>query len=112
MYGNQGRMKFGMRSNMHGRVTRVLHFLMMSYCRYLGVHLTSLRSSLFLFLLSFKFFLFCKKRFNGWGVTLFDSLSTMWIMGLRDEFEEAVDSIRDLQFHATKVNTNPLLSYH
>ena len=24
-------------------------------------------------------------------------------MGLRDEFEEAVDSIRDFQFHATKV---------
>ena len=47
---------------------------------------------------------FFSKRFNGWGVTLFDSLSTMWIMGLRDEFAEAVDSIRDLQFHATKVN--------
>ena len=54
-------------------------------------------------LLSFAF-----KRFNGWGVTLFDSLSTMWVMGLRDEFAEAVDSIRDLQFHATKVNqTSP-----
>ena len=27
----------------------------------------------------------------------------MWIMGLRDEFTDAVDSIRDFQFHATKV---------
>jgi len=41
-------------------------------------------------------------KYNGWGVTLFDSLDTMWIMGLRDEFADAVHAIRDVQFHATK----------
>ena len=107
MSGNRGRMKFGMRSNMHGRVTRVLHILVMSCCRYLGVHLTS---CVLLFSLSFFSLIFSTKSFNGWSVTLFDSLSTMWIMGLRDDFEEAVDSIRDLQFHATKVKQP--LSYH
>jgi hypothetical protein len=45
-----------------------------------------------------------KKRYNGWGVTLFDSLDTLWIMGLRDEFADAVDGIRDFQFHATRVS--------
>jgi Glycosyl hydrolase family 47 len=104
-------MKFGMRSNMPGRVTRVLHILMMSCCRYLGIHLTSC-----VLLLSFLSFLsievsFFTKRFSGWSVTLFDSLSTMWIMGLREEFDEAVDSIRDIQFNITKVNHTPL-NYH
>jgi mannosyl-oligosaccharide alpha-1,2-mannosidase len=28
--------------------------------------------------------------FGGWGATLVDSLDTLWIMGLRDEFDEAV----------------------
>ena len=54
--------------------------------------------------LSIEFYFFTK-RFNGWSVTLFDSLGTMWIMGLREEFKEAVDSIRGIQFNITKVNT-------
>ncbi|PFH51964.1 glycoside hydrolase family 47 protein [Amanita thiersii Skay4041] len=29
-------------------------------------------------------------NFNGWGVTLFDALDTMWLMGLHDMFREAV----------------------
>ena len=42
MSGNRGRMKFGMRSSMHGRVTKILHILMMSCSRYLRVvHLTT-----------------------------------------------------------------------
>jgi mannosyl-oligosaccharide alpha-1,2-mannosidase len=28
--------------------------------------------------------------FGGWGATLVDNLDTLWIMGLKDEFEEAV----------------------
>lgn len=31
-----------------------------------------------------------KESYGGWGATLFDSLDTLWIMGLRDEFYEAV----------------------
>ena len=79
---------------------------MTSCCHYLGVHLTSL-FSFFLTLAPFICVDLLLKRYNGWGVTLFDSLSTMWVMGLRDEFTEAVDSIRDLQFHATNVKPNP-----
>ncbi|KAF9043367.1 glycoside hydrolase [Panaeolus papilionaceus] len=41
-------------------------------------------------------------KYNGWGVTLFDSLDTMWIMGLKDEFKAAVDSIKDLHMRPTK----------
>ncbi|KAF9483729.1 seven-hairpin glycosidase [Pholiota conissans] len=29
-------------------------------------------------------------KFNGWSVTLFDSLDTMWIMGLEEEFARAI----------------------
>ncbi|KAF4586522.1 hypothetical protein EYR38_010801 [Pleurotus pulmonarius] len=31
-----------------------------------------------------------KDNFNGWGVSMIDSMDTMWIMGLRDEFDTAV----------------------
>ncbi|PPQ80066.1 hypothetical protein CVT25_001495 [Psilocybe cyanescens] len=41
-------------------------------------------------------------KYNGWSVTLFDSLDTMWIMGLREDFEEAMENIKDLHFKATK----------
>ncbi|KAJ3817155.1 glycoside hydrolase [Lentinula raphanica] len=32
-------------------------------------------------------------NFNGWGVTIYDALDTMWIMGLSEYFEEAVQLI-------------------
>ena len=31
-----------------------------------------------------------KNPFNGWGATLVDSLDTLWMMGMTDEFDEAV----------------------
>jgi mannosyl-oligosaccharide alpha-1,2-mannosidase len=37
-------------------------------------------------------------RHNGWSVTLFDSLDTMWIMGLKSEFQEALEDINDRRF--------------
>ncbi|PPR01327.1 hypothetical protein CVT24_006329 [Panaeolus cyanescens] len=43
-------------------------------------------------------------KYNGWSVTLFDSLDTMWIMGLKEEFKAAVASIKDKHFNATKPN--------
>ncbi|KXX78532.1 Endoplasmic reticulum mannosyl-oligosaccharide 1,2-alpha-mannosidase [Madurella mycetomatis] len=33
--------------------------------------------------------------FGGWGATLVDSLDTLWIMGLRDEFDMAVDAVHN-----------------
>lgn len=36
--------------------------------------------------------------FNGWGATLVDSLDTLWMMGLKDEFEEAVKKVEDIDF--------------
>ncbi|CAG8191231.1 unnamed protein product [Penicillium olsonii] len=36
--------------------------------------------------------------FNGWGATLVDSLDTLWIIELRDEFSEAVDAIKHIDF--------------
>ncbi|KAF9525568.1 glycoside hydrolase [Crepidotus variabilis] len=43
-------------------------------------------------------------QYNGWGLTLFDSLDTMWVMGLKDEFRKAVDSVRTTHFNATMEN--------
>ena len=101
-------MKSGMRSSMRGRVTRVLHILMTSYYHYLGVNLTSFSAPPLLPFFPLTCIVFLNKRYNGWGVTLFDSLDTLWIMGLRDEFADAVDDIRDQRFHATKVSQRPL----
>lgn len=36
--------------------------------------------------------------FNGWGATLVDALDTLWIMDLRDEFSEAVDAVKTIDF--------------
>ncbi|KAJ5168052.1 uncharacterized protein N7482_003646 [Penicillium canariense] len=36
--------------------------------------------------------------FNGWGATLVDSLDTLWIMDMKDEFSEAVDAVRKINF--------------
>lgn len=39
-----------------------------------------------------------RKKFGGWGATLVDSLDTMWIMGLKKEFEEALEFVEKLDF--------------
>lgn len=36
--------------------------------------------------------------FNGWGATLVDALDTLWIMDLKDEFSEAVDAVKKIDF--------------
>ncbi|KAJ6580973.1 glycoside hydrolase [Mycena capillaripes] len=38
-------------------------------------------------------------NFNGWGVSVFDSLDTMWIMGLYDLFEEGLEVVRNTTFY-------------
>ena len=37
-------------------------------------------------------------QFGGWGATLIDSLDTLWIMGLKAEFAEAVDAALKIDF--------------
>ena len=41
--------------------------------------------------------------FGGWGATLVDSLDTLWIMDLRDEFDEAVAAAANISFDTTKL---------
>ena len=36
--------------------------------------------------------------FGGWSATLVDSLDTLWIMGMEEEFEEAVEAIAHIDF--------------
>ncbi|KAM7214771.1 glycoside hydrolase [Rhypophila decipiens] len=43
-------------------------------------------------------------HFGGWGATLVDSLDTLWIMGLRREFEEAVTAAATISFKTTNLN--------
>ncbi|KAI0880262.1 glycoside hydrolase family 47 protein [Annulohypoxylon maeteangense] len=47
-------------------------------------------------------------QFSGWAATLVDSLDTLWIMGLREEFDEAVDAVSEIDFGKSssgRVNT-------
>ncbi|CAG8521288.1 13146_t:CDS:10, partial [Gigaspora rosea] len=37
-------------------------------------------------------------RFNGWGATIVDSLDTMWIMDLKDEFNRSRDFVETVDF--------------
>jgi mannosyl-oligosaccharide alpha-1,2-mannosidase len=37
-------------------------------------------------------------QFSGWAATLVDSLDTLWIMGLKDEFYEAVSAVAKINF--------------
>ena len=49
-----------------------------------------------------------RNPFNGWGATLVDSLDTLWMMGLKDEFEEAVEAVKDIDFTTSPRNDIPL----
>lgn len=39
--------------------------------------------------------------FCGWAATLVDSLDTLWIMGMKEDFEKAVNSVKDINFTTT-----------
>lgn len=41
------------------------------------------------------------QAFGGWAATLVDTLDTLWIMGMKDEFDEAVDAAKDIDFNST-----------
>lgn len=47
-------------------------------------------------------------QFSGWAATLVDSLDTLWMMGMREEFYEAVAAVATIDFGmstASRVNT-------
>ena len=44
----------------------------------------------------------------GWGATLVDSLDTLWIMELKDEFEEAVNALKNIDFTISNRNDIPI----
>lgn len=47
-------------------------------------------------------------HFGGWASTMVDSLDTLWIMGMKDEFEEAVAAVERIDFSVTveeEINT-------
>ncbi|CAF9928804.1 MAG: hypothetical protein ALECFALPRED_004146 [Alectoria fallacina] len=41
------------------------------------------------------------QAFGGWAATLVDTLDTLWIMGLEEEFDEAVNAAKDIDFNST-----------
>ncbi|KAH8696646.1 glycosyl hydrolase family 47 protein [Talaromyces proteolyticus] len=43
--------------------------------------------------------------FGGWGATLVDSLDTLWIMDMRDEFREAVAAVVSIDFEHTTLGS-------
>lgn len=40
--------------------------------------------------------------FGGWAATLVDSLDSLLIMGLTDEFEKALEVVEQIDFHTTE----------
>lgn len=45
-----------------------------------------------------------RNPFGGWGATLVDSLDTLWIMGMKKEFSEAVSGLKKIDFQTTKLS--------
>ncbi|ELR03703.1 hypothetical protein VC83_06042 [Pseudogymnoascus destructans] len=46
-----------------------------------------------------------RNTLGGWAATLVDSLDTLWIMGLEEDFAEAVESLDQLDFSYTEATT-------
>lgn len=46
--------------------------------------------------------------FCGWAATLVDSLDTLWIAGLKDEFDEAANAVKDIDFTYTDRSQIPV----
>ncbi|CAG8519774.1 11583_t:CDS:2, partial [Acaulospora colombiana] len=45
-------------------------------------------------------------KFNGWGATIVDSLDTLWIMGLMEEFDKSKEFVSHLNFTNSNSETN------
>lgn len=46
--------------------------------------------------------------FCGWAATMVDALDTLWIMGMKKEFEEAVEAVGKLDFTTTQKSQIPV----
>ena len=49
-----------------------------------------------------------RNPFCAWGATLVDTLDTLYMMDLKEEFEEAVEAVKDIDFTTTPRNDIPL----
>lgn len=49
-----------------------------------------------------------RNPFCGWAATLVDSLDTLWIMDMKEEFEEAANAVKDIDFTTTDRKDIPL----
>ena len=49
-----------------------------------------------------------RNPFCAWGATLVDSLDTLYMMGLEEEFEEAVEAVKEIDFTTSPRNDIPL----
>ncbi|KAL5611994.1 hypothetical protein BROUX41_000443 [Berkeleyomyces rouxiae] len=49
-----------------------------------------------------------KDPFCGWAATLVDSLDTLWIMGLKEEFDEAAKALKNIDFTYTSRDAIPV----
>ena len=45
------------------------------------------------------------QTFGGWAATLVDTLDTLWIVGMKQEFKEAVAAIAEINFNTTEEET-------
>ncbi|KAF5355334.1 hypothetical protein D9758_006055 [Tetrapyrgos nigripes] len=43
-------------------------------------------------------------NFNGWGISMYDGLDSMWIMGLKEYFEEALKLVQERDFTKMKAS--------
>jgi mannosyl-oligosaccharide alpha-1,2-mannosidase len=39
-----------------------------------------------------------RTSFGGWGATLVDAMDTLWIMGLKEDFEQCVEEVKNIDF--------------
>ncbi|KAL6716851.1 hypothetical protein ACLMJK_004763 [Lecanora helva] len=45
------------------------------------------------------------QSFGGWAATLVDTLDTLWIIGMKEDFEEAVNAAKEINFNSTSEET-------
>lgn len=45
-----------------------------------------------------------KETYGGWAATLVDSLDVLWLMGLQDEFSDALIALKKIDFHSSTAN--------
>ncbi|KAH7416765.1 glycoside hydrolase family 47 protein [Cadophora sp. MPI-SDFR-AT-0126] len=46
-----------------------------------------------------------RDTFGGWAATLVDALDTLWIMGMKEDFEIAVNAVQEIDFSTTETDT-------